>query len=187
MAQNAAFTRMDNSSREEWMLVGQATIDAQARVPLQVLAMLRSFEGFHAGFGVDQLHHCLQTASLAKRANATDEVVLAALCHDIGKVVSIPNHGPIAAEMLKPYVGHDVYQVVRTHQDFQMRHYGSHFGMSPTLREQYRSEAWFALAEQFTEEWDQVAFDPSYPVLPLGEFEPLVMQYFGRFPRSSNP
>jgi predicted HD phosphohydrolase len=114
MAQNAAFTRMDESNREEWMLIGRATLEAQSRVPLQMLSMLRSLAGFHAGFGVDQLHHSLHTASLAKRANAADEVVLGALCHDVGKVVSIPNHGPIAAEMLKPYVSRDVYHVLRT-------------------------------------------------------------------------
>jgi predicted HD phosphohydrolase len=182
MAEKAAFTRMDDSSREEWMLIGRATVEAQSKVPQQMLAMLRSMEGFDAGFGVDQLHHALQTASLAKRANASDEVILAALCHDVGKVVSIPNHGPIAAEMLKPYVSKDVYHVLRTHQDFQLRHYGAHFGMSQTLRDQYRGESWFALAEQFTDEWDQVAFDPSYPVPPLEEFEPLVKQLLGRFP-----
>lgn len=182
MAQNAAFTRMDESSREEWMLIGRATMEAQAQVPLQMLSMLRSLEGQHLGFGVDQLHHSLHTATLAKRANASDEAILAALCHDVGKVVSIPNHGPIAAEMLKPYVGKDIYHVLRTHQDFQLRHYGDHFGMSPNGRERYREESWFALAEKFTDEWDQIAFDPSYQVLPLEEFEPLVKQFLGRFP-----
>jgi predicted HD phosphohydrolase len=186
MAQNAAFTRMDESNREQRMVIGRATLEAQSRVPLQMLSMLRSLAGFHAGFGVDQLHHSLHTASLAKRANAADDVVLGALCHDVGKVVSIPNHGPIAAEMLKPYVSNDVYHVLRTHQDFQLRHYGSHFGMSPSLRDKYRGESWYALAEQFTDEWDQIAFDPSYPVLPLEEFEPLVKQYLGRFPAGAS-
>lgn len=182
MAKNAAFTRMDASTREEWMLIGKATVEVQANVANQILTMLRSLAGFHAGFGVDQLHHALQTATMAKRANADDDVVLGALCHDIGKVISIPNHGPIAAEMLKPYVSRDVYHVLRTHQDFQGRHYYGHFGMSTTLRENYRSEPWFALAERFTDEWDQAAFDPAYAVLPLEEFEPLVRQKFARFP-----
>jgi predicted HD phosphohydrolase len=182
MTQLAKFTRMDDSSRHEWMLIGRATMDLQKQVPEQVLSMLRSMQGLHAGFGVDQLHHALQTASMAKRANASDEVVLAALCHDVGKVISIPNHAAIAAEMLKPYVSEPVYHVLRTHQDFQGRHYYAHFGMSPTLREQYENEPWFALAEKFTDEWDQAAFDPSYAVLPLEEFEPLVRQLMGRFP-----
>jgi predicted HD phosphohydrolase len=173
---------MDQSTRDEWMTIGRATMQAQSNVPEQILTMLRSLKGFHAGFGVDQLHHALQTASMARRANADDDLVLAALCHDVGKVISIPNHGAIAAEILKPYVSRDTYHILRTHQDFQGRHYYGHFGMSSTLRDQYRSEPWFALAEQFTDEWDQAAFDPDYQVLPLEEFEPLVRSKFGRFP-----
>jgi predicted HD phosphohydrolase len=182
MTETARFTRMDRSSREEWMQIGKATVALQPEVPRRVLAMLRELEGLHAGFGVDQLHHALQTATMARRANAADDVVLAALCHDVGKVISIPNHAAIAAEMLKPYVSREAYQVLRTHQEFQGRHYFEHFGASPTLRDKYRQEPWFALAEQFTDEWDQAAFDPAYPVLPLAEFEPLVYELLGRFP-----
>lgn len=182
MTETTRFTRMDESSRDEWMKIGQATVALQPEVPRRVLSMLRELEGLHAGFGVDQLHHALQTATMARRANAADDVVLAALCHDVGKVISIPNHAAIAAEMLKPYVAKETYQVLRTHQEFQGRHYFEHFGASPTLRDKYRQEPWFALAEQFTDEWDQAAFDPGYPVLPLAEFEPLVLDLLGRFP-----
>ena len=44
------------------------------------------------GFAVDQLTHCLQTAALAEQAGADDELVVASLCHDIGKAVSVSNH-----------------------------------------------------------------------------------------------
>ena len=182
MMENARFTRMDESSREEWMAIGEATVAAQAEVPKRIMSMLRDLKGLHAGFGVDQLHHALQTATMARRANAADDVVVAALCHDIGKAISIPNHAAIGAELLKPYVSKDVYNVLRTHQEFQGRHYFQHFGASQTLREKYRNEPWYALAEQFTDGWDQAAFDPDYKVLPLEEFEPLVQQTFGRYP-----
>jgi predicted HD phosphohydrolase len=180
-SERAQFTRMDHSSRDEWLKIARATVELQPQVPARVLGMLRSLEGLYAGFGVDQLHHALQTATMAKRANASDEMVLVSLCHDVGKVISIQNHAGIAAEMLKPYVSEHAYHVLRTHQDFQGRHYYEHFGMSANLREQYRNEPWFALAEQFTDEWDQAAFDPAYPVLPLSEFEPLVRHILGRF------
>ena len=178
----ASFTRMDRSTNEEWMKIGRATLELQPGVADRVLSMLRSFDSLYAGFGVSQLHHALQTATMARRANAPDEIVLCGLCHDIGKYVSIANHPAIAAEMLRPYVSDDAYKVVLTHQDFQGRHYFEHFGKSSTLRDRYRSESWFALAERFTDEWDQAAFDPAYPVLPLEEFEPLVRASFGRYP-----
>jgi len=176
------FTRMDRSTQDDWMKIACATLDVQPNVGDTVLSMLRSFATFHAGFGVSQLHHALQTATMAKRANAEDELVLAALCHDVGKYVSIANHAAIAAEILKPYVSESTYRIVQTHQDFQGKHYFEHFGKSASLREQYAKESWFAAAERFTDEWDQAAFDPAYPILPLGEFEPLVRQFFARYP-----
>jgi predicted HD phosphohydrolase len=180
----ARFTRMDEGTRDEWMAIGKATMDLQAEVPKRILSMLRDLEHVRGGFGVTQLHHALQTATMARRAHASDELVLIALCHDIGKGISIPNHAAIAAEIVRPYVSKDAYQILRTHQEFQGRHYFQYFGASTTLRDRHREEPWFAQAEQFTDEWDQAAFDPDYPVLPLSEFEPLVQQFFGRFPLS---
>lgn len=176
------FTRMDESSQAQWQTIAKATLEHQPTVPARILDMLRSFQDVKLGFGVDQLHHMLQTASMAKRANASDELVLCALVHDIGKYISIANHGQIAAEIIKPYVSRDAYHIVRTHQDFQGQHYYQHFGMSQSLREQHRDQPWFEQAQVFTDEWDQAAFDPAYPVMPLEELEPLVQQFFGRSP-----
>jgi predicted HD phosphohydrolase len=181
---NTDFTRMDVSTADDWKKIAIATVQHQPAVSERLLGMLRSFSGLHLGFGVDQLHHALQTASMARRDNAADEIVLCALLHDVGKYISVANHGQIAAEILKPYVSRDAYQIVRTHQDFQGRHYYEHFGMDSNLREQHRHEPWFALAETFTDVWDQAAFDPKYKVLPLEEFAPLVRQFFDKFPGS---
>lgn len=176
----ATFTRMDESTAEQWAVIGRETARNQGRVADRVLALLRSLADITDGFSCDQLTHCLQTATLAERAGADDEVVVGSLCHDIGKAISVPNHGPIAAEMLKPYVRPDVFHTLYHHQDFQGRHYYGHFGMPTDLREQYRDEPWFALCEQFTDEWDQVAFDPAAPTEPLEHFEPLVRKVFAQ-------
>jgi predicted HD phosphohydrolase len=175
------FTRMDQSDREHWSFILQETVRVQPQVPAQIMQMLRSLGEVYAGFGVSQLHHALQTATMARRDNASDELVLAALCHDIGKAISIPNHAEISASILRKYVSDDTYQIILTHQDFQGRHYYEYFGQSGTLREQYKQQPWYAAAETFTDAWDQAAFDPSYPVLPLDEFKPLVEQFFGSF------
>lgn len=180
MTTATTFTRMDESTADQWAVIGKKTMEHQSRVAEGVLAMLRSLADITDGFAVDQLTHCLQTASLAERAGADDEMVVASLCHDIGKAVSVPNHPKIAAEILKSYVRDDVYQVIRAHQDFQGRHYYHHFGGDPDAREQYRGESWFDLAAQFADEWDQVAFDPDYDTLPLEHFEARVREAFGR-------
>jgi predicted HD phosphohydrolase len=135
----------------------------------------------HAGFGVSQLHHALQTATMARRANATDEVVLIALCHDVGKYVSIANHAAIAAEILQPYVSEHAYRVVLTHQDFQGRHYYEFIGLDPNARDQHKGASWYGLAQQFADDWDQISFDPDYPTKPLAHFEPMVREVFGSF------
>lgn len=178
----STFTRMDESTADQWAVIGVETARNQPRVADEVLRMLEALSGITDGFAVDQLHHCLQTATMAERDGADEEVVVASLCHDIGKVVSVFNHPAIAAEMLKPYVRPDVYEMIRVHQDFQGRHYYQHFGGDTDAREKHRDELTpeqWELAERFADEWDQKAFDPDYDVEPLSHFEPMVRRVFG--------
>ena len=177
------FTRMDESTAEQWGVIGTESFKNQGRVADRVLGMLESLADIVDGFATDQLTHCLQTATLAERAGADDEVVVAALCHDVGKAVSVPNHPRIAAEILRPYVRDEVYKMILVHQDFQGRHYYHHFGGDPNARENHRDTLTpdeFKLAEQFADEWDQIAFDPDYDTLPLSHFEPLVRKVFAQ-------
>ena len=181
--EQASFTRMDESTAEQWAVIGAETMQNQPRVAESVLGMLRSLGSITDGFATDQLTHCLQTATLAERAGADEEVVVASLCHDIGKAISVPNHPRIAAEILKPYVREDVYKMILVHQDFQGKHYYHHFGGNPDAREQHRealTPEQFELAEKFADQWDQVAFDPDGPTEPLEHFEPLVRKVFGQ-------
>jgi predicted HD phosphohydrolase len=174
---------MDESTAEHWMEIGARTAENQGRVADRMLMLLESLSEITDGFGTDQLTHCLQTATLAERAGADDEVVFAALMHDVGKAVSVANHPAIAAEMIKPFVRTDVYEMIRVHQDFQGRHYYAHFGGDPDARENHRgdlSPEQFELAERFADDWDQIAFDPDYATLPLEHFEPLVRRLTAR-------
>src|SRR6187549_2645353 len=129
--QTSSFTRMDESTAEQWAVIGKETAANQGRVAERTLEMLRSLADVTDGFAVDQLTHSLQTATRAERAGADPEMVFASLLHDIGKAVSVPNHPEIAAAIIKPYVRDDVYEVIRAHQDFQGRHYYQHFGADP--------------------------------------------------------
>jgi predicted HD phosphohydrolase len=177
------FTRMDESTAEQWAVIGRETFEHQGRVAERALAMLRSLEEITDGFAVDQLVHSLQTATRAERDGADQEIVFASLLHDVGKAVSVPNHPEIAAAIIKSYVRPEVYELIRAHQDFQGRHYYHHFGGDPDAREKYRGAPWFDLAARFADDYDQTAFDPEYDTLPLEHFEPLVRDLFGR-PRS---
>jgi predicted HD phosphohydrolase len=174
------FTRMDESTAEQWAVIGKETFEHQPRVADRILEMLRSLADITDGFAVDQLTHSLQTATRAERGGADPEMVFASLCHDIGKAVSVPNHPEIAAAIIKPYVRPEVFEVIRAHQDFQGRHYYGHFGGDPNARDKYEGAEWFDLAAQFADDWDQTAFDPEYDSESLEHFEPLVREMTAR-------
>jgi predicted HD phosphohydrolase len=182
-ATGTSFTSMDTSTPDQWAVIGAETVQNQPRVAESVLGLLRSLADITDGFATDQLTHCLQTATRAERAGADDEVVVASLCHDIGKAISVPNHPEIAAAILKPYVRDEVHKMILVHQDFQGRHYYHHFGGDPDAREKHRdtlSADEFELAGRFADEWDQTSFDPDYDTLPLEHFEDKVRTVFAR-------
>jgi predicted HD phosphohydrolase len=70
---------------------------------------------------VSALDHALQCAALARRAGAGDEVVLAALLHDVGHLISdaeespVTHHGKWAARFLQPFVPTRVAWLVEHH------------------------------------------------------------------------
>ena len=177
VAMATSFTRMDESTEAQWRHITEQHFVHQDRIADRFLMLLESLSEITDGFNTDQLTHCLQTATLAERAGADDEVVFAALMHDVGKAVTVANHGPIAAELIRPFVRNDVYEMIRVHQDFQGRHYYEYLGLDPNARESHRDELTpeqFELAAKFADEWDQIAFDTEYDTLPLSHFEPLV-------------
>jgi len=149
----------------------------------RILAVLRSTDDLTQGFQVTQLVHGLQTATMAERAGADVDMVVAALCHDMGKMISNANHPAIAAAMIRPWVSDEAYWVVLVHQDFEGLHYYARMGLDPLVRRKYADHPYYPLAERFADEWDQNAFDPDYPTLPLEHFEPMVREVFGRPPR----
>jgi len=183
LTEGRSFGRMDESTREQWDTIAIETATNQPRVADRVLSLLGSLAEITDGFAVDQLTHCLQTATRAEEAGAGPDMVVASLCHDIGKAISVSNHPKIAAEILRPYVSEEIYRVIAAHQDFQGRHYYGYFKLDPESRAQYEGEPWFELAERFADDWDQTSFDPDYPTQPLEHFEPIVREVFGR-PRS---
>jgi predicted HD phosphohydrolase len=169
---------MDRSTAADWSVIAHESLAGQPRVAESVLGMLRSLTTITDGFAVDQLTHCLQAADHAERAGADDELVVASLCHDVGKAVSVPNHPRIAAEILRPYVRDEVCWMITVHQDFQGAHYFHHLGGDPAAREVHRGHPAYELAERFADDWDQIAFDPDYDTPPLEHFEALVREVF---------
>ena len=177
-APTTQFTAMADSTAEDWGVIGTEHVKDWPRTAEVVLEMLRRLEGLQLGFATNQLVHSLQTAARAEAAGKDDEIVVAALCHDIGKFVTVFNHPAIAAAILKSYVRDEVYWMIQAHQDFQGLHYYEHFRKDPNARDQYRGEPWFDLAAWFADECDQNSFDPNGPTPPLEHFEPKLRKVF---------
>ena len=173
------FTDMREGTLADWAHIaaehGRHQKSAAAR---QIMESLARLEAIEVGFAANQLTHSLMAGTLARRVGAPDEEVVAALCHDLGKLFSIPHHGAIAAEMLKPYVSEDIYHAVYWHQEFQGRYYFEHLGKDPEGRKRFEGESWYAFAERLVDEWDAPAFDPGFEVDPLASFEPEVSRVF---------
>jgi len=173
------FTDMRNGTAEDWRhIAAEHARHQQSAAARQIMDGLARLEQIEVGFGANQLQHSLMAGTLARRAGASEEQVVAALCHDLGKLFSIPNHGPIAAEMLKPYVSEDIYHAVYWHQQFQGRYYFEHLGLDPEGRAGFAGESWYAFAEKLVDEWDAPAFDPGFDADPLESFEPEVTRVF---------
>ena len=175
----AMFTTMRDGTAEDWTHIAVEHRKHQVSAAAgQIMESLKRLEAIEVGFAANQLTHCLMAGTLARRAGASDEEVVAALCHDLGKLFSIPNHGPIAAEMLKPYVSDDVYHAIYWHQAFQGRYYFEHLGLDPEARERFRGESWYDFAVKLVDDWDAPAFDPAFELDPLESFEPEVTRVF---------
>ena len=183
-AANARFRRADAASELDWSLILTASRAQQAALADTVLNMLNALATLYGGFGVSELTHMTQTATRASRAGASDELILLALLHDVGDAISGINHAEIVAALVRPYVSAGGYALVRTHMEFQLKHYGDEILQPTDMRERYAAQAWYADAVRFSDEWDQASFDPDYDTLPLVAFEPLLRATFAAVPEA---
>lgn len=179
------FHRLAECTPAEWTPIMEQSNAYTQGMPDRILAMLRQTSELVWAFPVSQLTHGLQTAAFAERDGASEEMIFAALCHDIGKVIAIRNHASIGAEMLRPYIAPDIYNVLLAHQHFQLRYTAQHLNAHGVkcqgeARAQYAKEPWYAMAEKFCDAWDVKAFDPSMDTPTLEHYEPLVRSVAGK-------
>jgi predicted HD phosphohydrolase len=151
-------------------------------LPDRLLAALQDLSESLPGYQVSRLEHSLQSASRAEDDGADIDMVVAALLHDIGDVLSPDNHSQMAAAIIRPYVRAEVTWVVEMHGLFQMQFYAHHLGKPNDGHLAYAQHPWFASCQRFCAVYDQTAFDPAYPSRPLAHFAPMVRTVFARAP-----
>jgi len=177
------FTRMADGTPEEYAFLSRLETDYAADAADRVLAFFAAQEDTLQGYRVSRQEHALQSATRALRDGAEEEMVVAALLHDIGDALAPWNHSAFAAAILRPYVSERTWWIVQHHGLFQSYYYAHHCGGDRNARERFRDHRWFEDCAQFCEHWDQCSFDPDYDTLPLASFEPMVRRVFGREPR----
>ena len=180
-----SFTSMAAGTREDYELLERLEAQFAAGTADRVLDQLRGLAGSLAGYKVDRLEHSLQSATRAYRDGADEEIVVAALLHDIGDLLAPHNHSEVAAAVLRPYVSERTYWVIRQHGLFQSYYYAHHMGGDRNARDRYIDHPWYQDAVDFCHRWDQSSFDPEYESLPLEFFEPMVRRLFAREPFSA--
>jgi predicted HD phosphohydrolase len=180
MSQIVSFRRMEDGTREDYELLDRSEREYARRLPDSILASLKKLDHSLDGYPVSRLEHSLQAATRALKDGADDELVVAALIHDIGDELAPYNHTEIAAGIIRPYVRPEVTWIVEHHGLFQNYYYVHHMGGNRNARDKFLDHPWFQACKDFCANWDQCSFDPDYAWEPLSTFEPLVRKIFTR-------
>jgi predicted HD phosphohydrolase len=182
----ATYIRMENGTQEDYLLLREHNKHLFKQVADQALTLLFNLQENSPGNLIDRYQHSLQTATRAFRDGAEEEVVVAALLHDIGDTLAPGNHAELAAAILKPYVSPRTHWIIEHHGIFQGYYFWHHIGADRYAREKFRGDPYFDSTVEFCHKWDQESFDPNYDTLPLSFFEPMVRSIFARTPWSTH-
>ena len=179
------FTAMKNGTKDEYLLLDEYEKDYIRGTADRILKFMKGLTQTLEGYKITRLEHSLQTATRAYNDNAEEEMVVAALLHDIGDELAPLNHSEYAAAVLKPYVSEKTHWIIQKHGEFQMYYYAHHLGGDKNRRDKYKDHKYYQDTIDFCEKYDQNSFDPEYESLPLEFFKPIVKKIFSRKPYSS--
>lgn len=182
MKRIVSFRQMQDGTKEDYILLDESERRYALGLPDRILESLRRLDHSLEGYPVSRLGHSLQAATRALRDRADEELVVAALLHDIGDELAPYNHAEVAAGILRPYVRAEVTWIVAHHGLFQNYYYVHHFGGDRNARERLRGHPAYDACVHFCAAWDQSSFDPDYASEPLATFEPMVRRIFARAP-----
>ena len=177
-----SFTQMKNGTKEDYALLEKHEKEYERKTADRILNYLSNLDTTLEGYKVSRLEHSLQTATRAFKNGENEEMIVAALLHDIGDELAPMNHSEYAAAVLRPYVSEKTYWIIKMHGLFQTYYYAHHLGGDKHQREKYKDHKYYQATVDFCENYDQGCFDPNYKSLPLDHFAPIVKRVFSRTP-----
>ena len=180
--EQAKFTQMKDGTKEDYLLLEKHEKKFIEGTADRLIKFMSGLSNTLEGYQITRLEHSLQTATRALNDKADDEMVAAALLHDIGDELAPLNHSEYAAAVLKPYVSEKTHWVIEKHGEFQMYYYAHHLDGNKNQRDKYKGHKYYQDTVDFCENWDQKSFDPNFKSLSLQEFEPFIKKIFSRKP-----
>ena len=179
-----SFTEMKNGTKYDYLFLDIHEKNFASKTADRILKFMSGLTETLEGYQISRLEHSLQSATRAYKNGESEEMVVAALLHDIGDELAPMNHSEYAAAILKPYVSEKTHWIVEKHGEFQMFYYAHHLGGDKNKRDKYKGHKYYRATIDFCEKYDQNSFDPNYKSLPLDFFKPMVKKIFSRKPYS---
>jgi predicted HD phosphohydrolase len=179
------FTEMKHGSKDDYLLLDRYEQEYINGTADRIIKFMSGLNSTLEGYKITRLEHSLQTATRALNNKASEEMIVAALLHDIGDELAPLNHSEYAASVLKPFVSEKTHWIIEKHGEFQMYYYAHHLGGNRNQRDKYKDHKYYEDALNFCEKWDQASFDPNFKSLKLQDFEVLIRNIFSRKPHAS--
>ena len=180
-----SFKQMKDGTKEDYLLLDKHEKKYIEGTADRIIKFMGGLNSTLEGYRVSRLEHSLQTATRAFHDQASEEMIVASLLHDIGDELAPLNHAEYAASVLKPYVSEKIHWIIEQHGIFQTYYYAHHLGGNKNKRDKFKGHKYYIDAVNFCENWDQKSFDPNFKSMTLKDFEPLVKKIFNRTPYSN--
>ena len=119
------FTEMKQGSKNDYLLLDKYEQEYINGTADRIIKFMSGLNSTLEGYKITRLQHSLQTATRAFNDEASEEMIVAALLHDIGDELAPLNHSEYAASVLKPFVSQKTYWIIKKHSEFQMYYYAT--------------------------------------------------------------
>ena len=162
-----SFTQMSEGTAADYEYLDELENQFKKELPTKLLKALAELKYSLSGYQISRLEHVLQAATRALYAGESDQMIIAALLHDIGDDLAPYSHSEMAASILRPFVSDEIYWVVKHHGLFQMYYYAHHSGGDRNARDRFKDHPFYDTAVRFCHEYDQNCFDPNYESKPF--------------------
>jgi len=178
------FTEMKYGSKDDYLMLDKYEHEYINKTADRVIKFMSGLNSTLEGYKITRLEHSLQIATRTLKDKASEEMIVAALLHDIGDELAPLNHSEYAASVLKPFVSEKTHWIIAKHGEFQMYYYAHYLGGNRNQRDKYKDHKYYEDTLNFCEKWDQASFDPNFKSLKLKDFAPLIRNIFSRKPHT---